>query len=176
MYNKRKCLFTQILFIWKNAFCFFCYTWFCSILSPEPRHSTSDRLQADSIGISPSPGTPPTALSLRKYHYHRYLSSLFRRTAPESFPRGKAPPLGASPGKRCSPAMPAITATYLPEVYSVVNEHGRLFFWYPLTNHLFWGHFTSIFRVFPRKKPCKLFMNAFEALFGDFRAFIIPLH
>lgn len=74
-----------MLFSLKIYFSFFyCCTWFCSILSPEPRHSTGDRLQTDSVGISPSPGTPATALSLRKYHCDRHLSSLSRTALRDS--------------------------------------------------------------------------------------------
>ena len=81
------------------------------------------------MGLSPPPGTPPTALSLRKYHYHRYLSSLPASSNLAAVPKSNT--LGKSRGHRSAflwlVGFPTITATYLLKVYSIVNEVGRLF-------------------------------------------------
>ena len=48
-----------------------------SFLTPRHRQTTDERWLIFLIGLSPPPGTPEAALSLRKYHCNRYLSSLF---------------------------------------------------------------------------------------------------
>ena len=59
--------------------------------------SANGQLRTVSIGISPSPGTPPTALSLRKYHCNRYLSSLFSEADREFSQRAQLLWKGAVP-------------------------------------------------------------------------------
>ena len=50
---------------WYIKVCWYCFT-----------PLTDWQLRAVIIGISPPPGCPPAARFARKYHYHRYLSSL----------------------------------------------------------------------------------------------------
>ncbi len=104
------------------------------------------------MGLSPPPGTPPTALSLRKYHYHRYLSSLPASSNLAAVPKSNT--LGKSRGYRSAflwlIGFPTITATYLLKVYSIVNEVGRLFI-PSLISHekcVFRGYFLKIFFYF----------------------------
>ena len=59
--------------------------------------SADGQLRTVSIGISPSPGTPPTAQKLRKYHCHSRLSSPRRMQSnstlykcSRSLPRGRS--------------------------------------------------------------------------------------
>ena len=66
--------------------------------SPKIGHATDWQLRAVIMGLSPPPGTPPTALSLRKYHYHRYLSSLPASSNLAAVPKSNT--LGKSRGHR----------------------------------------------------------------------------
>lgn len=54
-----------------------------SFLTPRHRQTTDERWLFFLIGLSPPPGTPEAALSLRKYHCDRYLSSLFSEAVRE---------------------------------------------------------------------------------------------
>ena len=57
-----------------------------SFLTPRHRQTTDERWLIFLIGLSPPPGTPEAALSLRKYHCNRYLSLLFSE-ADREFPQ-----------------------------------------------------------------------------------------
>ena len=97
-------------------------------LIPRTRHSTSDQLRTDLIGLSPPPGTPPAALSLRKYHYHR--SSVI--ALPESnsgiHPTSKAPREGDLLWAVACQFLDLTAATYLLKVYSFFNDQEGRFF------------------------------------------------
>ena len=79
--------------------------------------SADGQLRTVSIGISPSPGTPPTALSLRKYHCHRCLSS---------HTTGSNPAIKSSDSSACRLITSATTGMYLLKEYAVVNDRMRM--------------------------------------------------
>ena len=68
-----------------------------SFLTPRHRQTTDERWLIFLIGLSPPPGTPEAALSLRKYHCNRYLSSLFSEAVREFSQRAQLLRKGAVP-------------------------------------------------------------------------------
>ena len=68
-----------------------------SFLTPRHRQTTDERWLIFLIGLSPPPGTPEAALSLRKYHCDRYLSSLFSEAVREFSQRAQLLRKGAVP-------------------------------------------------------------------------------
>ena len=68
-----------------------------SFLTPRHRQTTDERWLIFLIGLSPPPGTPEAALSLRKYHCNRYLSSLFSGAVREFSQRAQLLRKGAVP-------------------------------------------------------------------------------
>ena len=68
-----------------------------SFLTPRHRQTTDERWLISLIGISPPPGTPEAALSLRKYHCDRHLSSLFSEAVREFSQRAQLLRKGAVP-------------------------------------------------------------------------------
>ena len=78
--------------------------------------SADGQLRTVSIGISPSPGTPPTAQKLRKYHCHRCLSS---------HTTGSNPVIKSSDSSACWFITFATTGMYLLKEYVVVNDRTR---------------------------------------------------
>jgi hypothetical protein len=68
-----------------------------SFLTPRHRQTTDERWLIFLIGLSPPPGTPEAALSLRKYHCDRHLSSLFSEAIREFPQRAQLLRKGAVP-------------------------------------------------------------------------------
>lgn len=72
-----------------------------SFLTPRHRQTTDERWLIFLIGLSPPPGTPEAALSLRKYHCNRYLSSLFSEAIREFSQRAQLLRKGAVTWECC---------------------------------------------------------------------------
>ena len=94
--------------------------------------SADEQLLAVLMGIPPPPGTPPAALSLRKYHYPRCLSSRIHREQSDGRVYRSEPYDGSSLSPSRSPVR-ATAGTYLLKGYSVVNERDIAVFCVGLT-------------------------------------------
>jgi hypothetical protein len=96
-----------------------------SFLTPRHRQTTDERWLIFLIGLSPPPGTPEAALSLRKYHCDRHLSSLFSEAIREFSQRTQLLRKGAVLGNVACRYHLTITAMYLLQVYLILSRNTR---------------------------------------------------
>ena len=132
-----------------------------SFLTPRHRQTTDERWLIFLIGLSPPPGTPEAALSLRKYHCDRYLSSLFSEAVREFSQRAHLLRKGAVlVGNVACRYHLTITAMYLLQVYSFFQGSREKLFC-PLI--LYWAIFFDL-TTKKLKIISKFFQNRFFAL------------
>ena len=97
----------------------------CSQL-PRQRQTTDERGLLSLIGLSPLPGTPEAALSLRKYHYNRYFSSLFSEAVREFSQRAQLLRKGAVPREcRLSLSPDNNGNVSVAGIFNFVKDHER---------------------------------------------------
>ena len=97
-----------------------------SFLTPRHRQTTDERWLIFLIGLSPPPGTPEAALSLRKYHCNRYLSSLFSGAVREFPQRAQLLRKGAVPWEcRLSLSPDNNGNVSVAGIFNFVKDHER---------------------------------------------------
>jgi len=110
-----------------------------SFLTPRHRQTTDERWLIFLIGLSPPPGTPEAALSLRKYHCNRYLSSLFSEAGREFSQRAQLLRKELCLGNVACRYHLTITAMYLLQVYLILSRitRGAVLSSHPLLGNFF---------------------------------------
>lgn len=135
-----------------------------SFLTPRHRQTTDEKWLISLIGISPPPGTPEAALSLRKYHCNRHLSSLFSGAVREFSQRAQLLRKGAVPWKcRLSLSPDNNGKVSVAGIFNFVKEHERSCF-------VLSSFIADFFSIWTKKKSNffkKTFLTSEERAFYD---------
>lgn len=135
-----------------------------SFLTPRHRQTTDERWLIFLIGLSPPPGTPEAALSLRKYHCNRYLSSLFSEAIREFSQRAQLLRKGAVTREcRLSLSPDNNGNVSVAGIFNFVKDHERSCF-------VLSSFIADFFSVWTKKKSIffkKILLTSEERAFYD---------